>query len=89
MLGDYNVDLERDGDKATSLLNWADQIGLAPYTPENNTSRRSNRIIDYLLATGIEVSVDTYDGLTTSDHKPLICSLSCVFNESNVCSKTL
>lgn len=88
MLGDYNVDLEQDGDKATILLNWADQIGLAPFTPSNCTSRRSNRTIDYLFASGIEVNVQTYEGQTTSDHKPLICSVACEHNESGFTRKT-
>jgi hypothetical protein len=48
-----------------------------------NTSRRSNRIIDYLFASGIEASIQTYEGPTTSDHKPLICSFSCEYNMSS------
>jgi len=89
MLGDFNVDLDKDSDKASSLLTWADHMGLAPYTPKDNTSLRSDRTIDYSLATGIEVSIQTLGEPTTSDHKPINCIISCEHNKENVISSTL
>jgi hypothetical protein len=77
VMGDFNVDLERDGDKADSLLGWMDSHSLGPFVPDSNTSLRSDRTIDYALAVGIDVTIQTHEVETTSDHKPLICVLAC------------
>jgi hypothetical protein len=89
IMGDFNVDLEKDGDRADSLLNWADGCGLAPFILNSHTSLRSDRTIDYLLAKGIESSVQTYEGSTTSDHKPLLCVLTCERSEACMGSRTI
>ncbi|CAF0982789.1 unnamed protein product [Didymodactylos carnosus] len=34
LLGDFNVDLEEDVDKAQPLLAWADSLSLAPFSPD-------------------------------------------------------
>ena len=88
-MGDFNVDLQKDGDKADSLLEWMDSRALGPFVPDTNTSLRSDRTIDYALAAGIDVTVQTYEGETTSDHKPLFCTLACDGKESNEGCRTL
>ncbi|CAF1271166.1 unnamed protein product [Rotaria magnacalcarata] len=72
VMGDFNIDIERDGDKADKLLEWMDSGSLRPVIPDSNTSLRSNRIIDYALSTNIDLSMQTYEGITSSDHKPLL-----------------
>ena len=83
LIGDFNVDLEKDGEKADNLLEWMDGHMLAPFLPDTNTSLRSNRIIDYALAVGLHLSIQTYEGPTSSDHKPLVGLLS--VDESSTC----
>jgi hypothetical protein len=75
VMGDFNVDLEKDGDKA-------DSRALGPYVPDKNTPLRSDRSIDYALAAGLDVTIQTHEGETTSDHKPLFCTLACDGRES-------
>ena len=89
VMGDFNVDLEKDGDKADSLLEWMDSRALGPCVPDKNTSLRSDRTIDYALAAGIDVTIQTYEGETTSDHKPLFCTLACDGKESKEGCRTL
>lgn len=89
IMGDFNVDLEEDGGRADSLLCWADSCGLAPFVPDTHTSLRSNRTIDYSFASGIEISVQTYEGPTTSDHKPILCVLGCERRETCMASRTI
>ena len=72
IFGDFNVDLRNDSTKAESLLEWADTYFLAPYVPEASTSLRSNRIIDYALSRGFCVDIQTLEGNTSSDHKPIL-----------------
>lgn len=76
IIGDFNVDLEKDGEKANRLMEWIDDHMLAPFIPDNNTSLRANRTIDYALAMNMELSIQTYEGFTSSDHKPLIGTLA-------------
>ena len=76
-MGDFNVDLESDGEKADRLLEWTDSCSLGPVVPESNTSLRSERTIDYIVAAGVELTMQTYEGYTSSDHKPLIAILTC------------
>ena len=89
VMGDFNVDLEKDGDKADSLLEWMDSRALGPCVPDKNTSLRSDRTIDYALAAGIEVTIQTHEGETTSDRKPLFCTLACDGKESKEGCRTL
>ena len=86
--GDFNVDLEKDKDKAEVLTLWADSHLLAPYTPTQSTSLRSDRIIDYVLSAGIPVSIQTYEGGTTSDHKPVLSVLSVNSKETTFARNT-
>ncbi|CAF1530625.1 unnamed protein product, partial [Adineta ricciae] len=88
IFGDFNVDFDQDKNKAGHLLKWADQVGLAPYVTDACTSRRSKRKIDYAFSSGIQVTVDTYEGSTRSDHKPVIGFISCEYNETEYASKT-
>ena len=76
MFGDFNVDLDQHGCKAESLLNWADSHFLAPFTPNNPTSRRANRIIDYAFSNSLNIDIQTYSGNTTSDHCSILSVLS-------------
>ena len=76
-MGDFNIDLERDGEKAVHLLEWMDACSLGPVIPDANTSLRSERIIDYAVAAGVDLTIQTYEGYTSSDHKPLFAVLSC------------
>jgi len=70
--GDFNVDLEKDKAKADSLLNWADFHFLTPYIPSQPTSMRSDRIIDFVFSSGFSISIQTHEGGTSSDHKPVL-----------------
>jgi len=70
--GDFNVDSMQDGKKAEVLLNWADDYYLAQIPPDTSTSLRSDRVIDYAFARGINIDIQTYKGNTTSDHLPII-----------------
>ena len=72
ILGDFNVDLDQDTEKADSLLSWADDHFLVPYSPDTPTSMRSDRVIDYALASGFKVDIQCFSGNTTSDHIPII-----------------
>ncbi len=71
VMGDFNIDLERDGDKADELLEWMDSCSLVPVITESNTSLRSDHTIDYVVAAGVDLTIQAYEGDTTSDHKPL------------------
>ena len=73
--GDYNVDFEEDKAKTEILLSWADSHGLPPYTPSMATSKRSNRIIDYVFTSGFSVPIQTYEDSTASDHRPIISTI--------------
>jgi hypothetical protein len=88
VMGDFNVDLEKDGDKAELLLQWMDGLNLIPTVPDTNTSLRSDRTIDYALSVGVDIAVQAYEGDTTSDHKPLICNLACDGKENLLGCKT-
>ena len=72
VIGDFNVDLEKDGDKADQMLEWMDACAVGAILPNANTSLRADRIIDYALTTGLDMSIQAYEGPTTSDHKPLL-----------------
>jgi Reverse transcriptase (RNA-dependent DNA polymerase) len=71
-IGDFNIDLEKDGEKANKILEWMDSCSLGPMIPQVNTSLRANRTIDYALIAGVDLMIQTHEGQTTSDHKPLI-----------------
>ena len=75
LLGDFNVDINQDKRKAEVLLEWSDSLLLTPYIPNLPTSLRSDRIIDYVFTSGFEISIQTYEKNTTSDHKPVIVSI--------------
>ena len=77
VLGDFNVDLEKDKVKSETLLTWAESESLALCLPEGPTSLRSNRTIDYALVAGVRVTLQAHQGDTTSDHKPLIGVIWC------------
>ena len=70
--GDFNVDLDKDKSKAELLMMWVDSQFLTPYIPSQPTSMRSDRIIDYVLSSGFSLCIQTYEGGTTNDHKPVL-----------------
>ncbi|CAF2129789.1 unnamed protein product [Rotaria magnacalcarata] len=72
VLGDFNIDIMRDGDKADKLLEWMDACSLSAIIPDTNTSLRSERTIDFAATIGIDLSIQAYEGNTTSDHKPIL-----------------
>jgi hypothetical protein len=72
VFGNFNVDLNRDGQKAEYLLAWADDHFLVPLLPDTPTSLRSVRVIDFALACDTDLTIQTYHGNTTSDHLPII-----------------
>lgn len=88
MLGDFNVDLEKDGEKADGLLKWMDECCLGPCLPDSNTSLRSDRTIDYALTTGTNITIQTYEGETSSDHKPLLITATCDPIKNDAFAKT-
>jgi len=71
VVGDFNIDVSKDGSKANSLLEWADANFLAPYIPDTPTSLRSNRTVDYALSSGVDIKIQPYVGNTTSDRRPI------------------
>ncbi|CAF2775914.1 unnamed protein product [Rotaria sp. Silwood2] len=73
--GDFNIDIEKDGEKAERLLEWMDSCCLGPFVPDSNTSLRSDRTIDYALAAGVNISIQTCEDDTCSDHKHLLMVL--------------
>ncbi|CAF3969261.1 unnamed protein product [Rotaria sordida] len=73
VFGDFNVDMGQDAKKAEVFLTWADTNFLVPFTPELSTSLRSNRIIDYALATGLSIDIHN-------------CSVSSTLNLRNTSS---
>ena len=46
-----------------------DACSLGPIVPDANTSLRSKRIIDYAAAAGVDLTIQTYEGYTSSDHR--------------------
>jgi len=76
VFGDFNVDLIRDGRKAEIFHEWADSNCLAPCIPDASTSRRADRVIDYALVSGVNLSIQVYGGNTTSDHMPISSVIS-------------
>ena len=78
--GDFNVDLDKDV-RSHELLKLADSCALLP---ECSTSLRSkaHRVIDYALSRSVPTSVQTYEGGTTSDHKPILSVITCDTKES-------
>ncbi|CAF4239897.1 unnamed protein product, partial [Adineta steineri] len=72
---DFNVDLEQDGVIAGSLLNWADSLFLSPFVPDDPTSLRSDRKIDYAFSNINGIDIQTHKMKTTSDHSPVISVL--------------
>lgn len=69
------MDLDRDGNKAESLLEWADTLNLAPYTTTMPTSLRADRKIDFALSNQQIDDIHAHMGNTTSDHRPVISTL--------------
>ena len=88
-MGDFNIDLERDGEKADHLLEWMHACSLGPVIPDANTSLRSERIIDYAVTAGVDLAIQTYEGETSSDHKPLFAVLFCDIIENVEGSRTV
>ena len=87
--GDFNFDLERDGEKADHLLEWMDAYSIGPVIPDANTSVRSERTIDYAVVAGVDLPIKTYEGETSSNHKPLFAVLSCDIIENVEGSRTV
>ncbi|CAF4277350.1 unnamed protein product [Rotaria magnacalcarata] len=54
-----------------------DSCCLGPFIPDSNTSLRSDRTIDYALAAGVNISIQTCENDTCSDHKPLLVGIAC------------
>lgn len=74
--GDFNVDPEQDKSKAECLLQWADSLSLSPFVPDDPTSLRSDRTIDFAFSNNNTIDIHTIKGNTTSDHLPVISILS-------------
>ena len=72
IFGDFNVDLEQDGNKAKSLLDWADSLCLSPFVPNCPTSLRSDRIIDFALTNFSKIDIQKFNTNNTSDHFPIL-----------------
>ncbi|CAM4809265.1 unnamed protein product [Rotaria magnacalcarata] len=72
ILVDFNIDIERDGEKADQLLERVDSCSLMSVIPDSNTSLRLDCTIDYAVTNGMDLTIQTYEGDTSSDHKPLL-----------------
>ena len=90
MFGDFNIDIDSKADEmiAKDLLKWAESCALTPVLPDNPTSLRSNRIIDYAFTCGIPLTLQTCKDNTTSDHKPIIGILNFERKENTLGSNT-
>jgi hypothetical protein len=77
IMGDFNVDIEDDGETAEKLLEWADACSLGLVIPDTNTSLRSDRTIDYAAVSGVDFTIQALEEDTSSDHKPLLGVLAC------------
>ncbi|CAF4859261.1 unnamed protein product [Rotaria socialis] len=77
LMGDFNIDLQEDKLKREVLLSWTDSHALSPIIPDGPTSLRSHRTIDYAFTSDVHLSLQTYQGDTTSDHLPLLGILAC------------
>ncbi|CAF1305368.1 unnamed protein product [Adineta ricciae] len=73
--GDFNVDFEQDKAKADLFTDWLDKLSLTPYFTALHTSKRSKRKIDYALTSGFSIALQTYEGNSSSDHKPILAVL--------------
>ena len=80
IFGDFNVDTMQDGSKADALLHWAGEHFLAHAIPNSSTSLRSSKVIDYAFMSGLNITIQSYDGNTTSDHFPIISTISMKFS---------
>jgi hypothetical protein len=63
IMGDFIIDIERDGRKADRLIDWIDSCSLSPVVPDSNISLRSERTIDYAIAAGIDLTIQTYEDM--------------------------
>ena len=90
ILGDFNIDLNQrsDAKAAEGLLKWSDLVKVVPVLPDENTSLRSGRVIDYALARGVSIELQTVIDNTTSDHKPLLGTLCEENSENTLASRT-
>ena len=90
LFGDFNVDLDckKDEKIAKDLTDWAESLALTPSVPDTPTSLRSNRTIDYALARGIPIGIQTLTDNTTSDHRPILSVLSHECKENAIGSNT-
>ncbi|CAM4757246.1 unnamed protein product [Rotaria magnacalcarata] len=83
ILGDFNIDIEKDGEKADRVLKWMDSCCLGPVVLDFNASLRSDRTVDYAASIGVDLTIQAYEGDATSDYKPLLCVLArCQQNSS-------
>ncbi|CAF0897343.1 unnamed protein product [Rotaria sp. Silwood1] len=78
IMGDFNIDLEKDGEKAERLLEWMGSCWFGPPAPDSNTSLRSDCTIDYALAVDVNLTIQTCQCNNSSDHKPLLGVPTCV-----------
>ena len=70
VIGDFDIDLENNREKAERFFEWLDVYSLDPIIPDSNTSLRSDRIMDYALVAGVDLTIQTYEGVL-----PVIISL--------------
>ena len=90
VFGDFNIDIDSKTDEmiAKDLLKWDESGALTPVLPDNPTSLRSNRIIDYAFTCGIPLTLQTSTDNTTSDHKPIMGILNLERKENTLGSNT-
>ena len=88
LMGDFNVDLELNDEKAKKLADWMDAHELEPIVPDKTTSLRSNRTIDFAMTTGVCLDIQTHEGPTNSDHKPIVGVLSVEQHHAGVRART-
>ncbi|CAF5224638.1 unnamed protein product, partial [Rotaria magnacalcarata] len=52
-----------------------DSCCLGPVVLDFNASLRSDRTVDYAASIGVDLTIQAYEGDTTSDYKSLLCVL--------------
>ncbi|CAF5041079.1 unnamed protein product, partial [Rotaria magnacalcarata] len=72
ILGDFHIDIGQDGEKADRLLKGMDSCCHGPVVLDSNTLLRSDRTIDYAATIGVDLTIQAYEGNTTSDHNSLL-----------------
>ncbi|CAF1291516.1 unnamed protein product [Adineta ricciae] len=80
----HGVDLEKDGNKAEYLVDWADSL----FLPDCSSSLRSDRTIDYTFSNIPDIEIQRLHTNATSGHFPILSVLSIKLKRL-ICGKSI